>query len=187
MKKYDIQPTQANIKNAFFSNAIDRNEDVFRFCTILDSINGSCSIALDGKWGSGKTFFVKQVKMLLDTYNSFICNPVEKKEAEQIKQIVSNYKPDKDEGFESRPQIAVYYDAWANDNDEDPILSLIYAIIQSGDTDFNIGNNHDFLTIAGCIGDFFTGKSVSSFLEAIKGDDPVAIIKKDVNGDDKMQ
>ena len=73
--------------------------------------------------------------MLLDAYNSFICNPIEEKEAEQIKQIKSNYKPAEEENFEFKPQVAVYYDVWANDNDEDPIISLIYAIIQSGDTD----------------------------------------------------
>ena len=178
MRAIDLQPTQENVKEMFFKDAIGRNSDVIRFCTILDSIEGSFSIALDGKWGSGKTFFVKQVKLILDAYNVHICNPVAKAEVQQIKDLVSRYKV-AEKGFAPDPQIAVYYDAWANDNDEDPILSLIYAIIQSADTDYKIDNNHDFLSIGSNIASLFSGKSVSALLKAIKGDDPLAIIKSE--------
>lgn len=177
MKAYDLQATQKNVKETFLVDTIDRNLDVIRFCSILDSIGGSCSIAIDGKWGSGKTFFIKQVKMLLDVVNCNICNSVEESEAESIKKLVSKYNLSKVKEFNPQPQVAVYYDAWANDNDEDPILSLIYAIIQSADTDYQIYKNHDLLKIICSIGDFFTGKKVSAFLEAIKGEDPLVYIK----------
>lgn len=174
MKTDDLQPTSENIKETFLKNVIDRNSDVVRFCTMLDSIEGCYSIALDGKWGSGKTFFVKQAKMVLDAFNSFLCDP--NKDAEQIKEIASNYRFDKNENFMLLPQVAVYYDAWANDNDEDPILSLIYAISEA--TDIKIEKKHDLLKIAGGIGDFFTGKKVSAFFEAIKGENPMEALKK---------
>lgn len=177
MKAYDLQATQSNIKDTFLSNQIDRNDDVVRFCTILDSIDGNFSIALDGKWGSGKTFFVKQAKLLLDAFNEFSCNPIEASEAEQIKQIASKYKIDRANEFNLQSQVAVYYDAWTNDNDEDPILSLIYAIIESTDTNIDIGKKHDLLKIFAALGDCFTGKRVSSFLEALKGDNLLSSIK----------
>ncbi len=66
MKSYELQPTHENIMATLEENLIDRNKDVFRFTTLLDNIEDSCSIALDGKWGSGKTFFVKQQKMILE-------------------------------------------------------------------------------------------------------------------------
>jgi hypothetical protein len=179
MKAYEISPILENIKETFKKDTIDRNMDVVRFCTILDSIESCFSIALDGKWGSGKTFFVKQTKLILDLYNDNVSHSFAEVEANQIKQIASNLVPEKDKDFEFQPQVAVYYDAWANDNDEDPILSLIYTIIQSSDTDFRVGNKRDYIKIAGSIADFFTGKRVSSFLEAIKGEDPLASIKKE--------
>ncbi len=178
MRVYDLQATQQNVKQTFITNAIDRNSDITRFCSILDSINGSCSIALDGKWGSGKTFFVKQAKMLLDVFNNSICNPAEESDREKIRQLATNHRTVKASEYTLQPQVAIYYDAWANDNDEDPILSLIYVIIQSSDTYFQVEKKRDILKIIGCIGDFFTGKKVSSFLEAIKGDDPLSLIKR---------
>lgn len=54
---------------ALADDLINRNKDVLRFKTLLDNIDDSCSIALDGKWGSGKTFFVKQLKTILEAYN----------------------------------------------------------------------------------------------------------------------
>ncbi|NCB52363.1 MAG: hypothetical protein EOM54_10880 [Clostridia bacterium] len=162
----------------FLTDAIDRNQDVIRFCTILNSVEGPCSIALDGKWGSGKTFFVKQVKMLIDAYNGCICNPIEEEDVAQIKQKASLHKQGKDSDLELQPQVSVYYDAWANDNDEDPILSLIYAIVQSADCNFEVSNKRKFRDVVGSIGDLFTGRNVTDFLEAVKGNDPMEALKE---------
>lgn len=179
MKTLEIQPTQENVKKMFINDAIDRNSDVIRFCNILNSIEGCYSIALDGKWGSGKTFFIKQVKMVLDAYNTCICTPLEESDANQIKKALAQIKIAPNNGFEFQPHVAVYYDAWANDNDEDPILSLIYAILQSADTDFKIGRKREILKIVSSIGDFFTGKRISSFLDEIKGEDPLILVKSE--------
>ena len=67
MKKHDLQPTDDNIRNTFIRDSIGRNKDLVNVIKIIDSIDESFSIALDSYWGSGKTFFVKQVKMILDT------------------------------------------------------------------------------------------------------------------------
>ena len=72
MKSYELQPTYENLLNTYLNDTIARDMDVFSFIEILDSIDDSCSIALDGGWGSRKTFFVKQSKMILDAYNTFI-------------------------------------------------------------------------------------------------------------------
>lgn len=49
-------------------NIIGRNEELYNFFSILDSIDGNMSIALDSGWGTGKTFFVKQIETLLNYY-----------------------------------------------------------------------------------------------------------------------
>ena len=72
MKAYDLKPTYDNLIKTFHNDVLGRNADIFRFTEILDAVEDSCSISLDGNWGSGKTFFVKQVKLVLDAHNSFI-------------------------------------------------------------------------------------------------------------------
>lgn len=72
MKTLELKPTHENIMNAFERNPIGRNGDVFMFADILNSIDSNCSISLDGGWGRGKTFFVKQAKVFLDSQNDFV-------------------------------------------------------------------------------------------------------------------
>ena len=69
MRTYELKPTRANLVDTLSNDSIGRNIDLSRFLTILNHIHSCYSIALDGKWGSGKTFFVKQTKMLLDAQN----------------------------------------------------------------------------------------------------------------------
>ena len=58
MRTFDLQPTYENVLTAFEKDILNRNIDVLRFTELLNSIESSCSIALDARWGAGKTFFV---------------------------------------------------------------------------------------------------------------------------------
>ena len=62
----------------------------------ISSPNKSWSIAIDGAWGSGKTF---------------VMNMLEK----QLKEEPAN--------------IVIYYDAWSNDFYEDPLIAILYNIL----------------------------------------------------------
>ena len=68
MKNFDLEPTYENIKKTLKDNIIGRNEELYNFFSILDSIDGNMSIALDSGGGTGKTFFVKQIETLLNYY-----------------------------------------------------------------------------------------------------------------------
>lgn len=72
MKTYEILPTDKNLVQTLIDDTIGRDSDVFRFVNILNSIDCSYSVALDGRWGSGKTFFVKQAKLVLDANNEHL-------------------------------------------------------------------------------------------------------------------
>ena len=73
MRNLELKPTRENLIRTLVDNTIKRNEDLKQFILLLNSFDTEMSIALDGDWGSGKTFFVKQAQMILEAYNEF-CN-----------------------------------------------------------------------------------------------------------------
>lgn len=174
MKSYEIKPTNENLVKAFSEDVLNRNQDVFKFAEILNSLEDGCSICLDGNWGSGKTFFVKQVKMFLDSNNEFFGSI-----SEDDKCIVTcQYGRKTKDIIDFKPQVCVYYDAWENDNDEDPVLSLIYAILKNVDEDFSIDKNTNCIQIASNILQFFTGKDWNKLIDSFRSEDPLSELKK---------
>lgn len=178
MKAYDLKPNAENLFETYKRNVIGRNADIFRFTEILDSIEDGCSIALDGNWGSGKTFFVKQVKMIMDAHNNFIAHGEDNRTDEIVSIRKQHYR---DKIFDLQPQVCVYYDAWENDNDDDPIMSLVYAILSSVDNDFDFRNS-DFVKTGASIMEVFSGRSWTQLIENLKGSSPLDVLKdrKDV-------
>lgn len=179
MKKHDLQPSDNNIRSTFYNDSIGRNKDLVNFIKIIDSINESYSIALDSYWGSGKTFFVKQVKMILDTVTEKSYTKVDGETAILSKwiQISSN--------MQLKKHVPIYYDAWQNDCDEDPIYSLIYQMTL--DTENIKGlkdkiNFSDALNVAGKI----TGIVASKLSEHLAGVNPNEIVE-DLRKDDFLE
>ena len=179
MKSYDLKPTFENLLETYNRNVIGRNPDIFRFTEILDSVEDGCSIALDGNWGSGKTFFVKQVKMVMDAHNIFI-NHNEDDKIDEIVAVRNNHYCGKI--FDLQPQVCVYYDAWKNDNDEDPVMSLVYAILSSVDTDFDFKDTN-FIKTGASIMEVFSGRNWAQLIENLKRTSPLDVLKehKDVD------
>ncbi|HYE81665.1 MAG TPA: P-loop NTPase fold protein [Clostridia bacterium] len=175
MKSYELQPTYENLLSTYLNDTIARDMDVFRFIEILNSIDDSCSIALDGGWGSGKTFFVKQAKMVLDAHNDFIAS-YEDTDSGKIKGLWAQRH--KNQPVELQTQVSVYYDSWENDNDEDPVLSLVYSILQSVESDYSFKKGADCLQIAANILEFFSGKKWAQLMNSLKGEDPLQELKK---------
>ena len=176
MKSYELQPTYENLLNTYLNDTIARNIDVFRFAEILNFIDDSCSIALDGGWGSGKTFFVKQVKMVMDAHNDFIVSDNDT-DREKIKGMRTQHR--KNQSAEFQTQVSVYYDSWENDNDEDPVLSLVYSILQSVESDYSFKNGADCLQIAANILEFFSGKKWTQLINSFKSEDPLQKLRKE--------
>ncbi len=175
MNSYELQPTYDNLLNTYLNDTISRDIDVFRFIEILNSIDNGCSVALDGGWGSGKTFFVKQAKMVLDAHNNFIVSN-DDTDKRKIKGLWTQHR--KNNPVELQTQVSVYYDSWENDNDEEPILSLVYSIIQSVDSDYSLLKGADCLQIAANILEFFSGKKWTQLINSLKGEDPLQELKK---------
>lgn len=132
--------TEEDIKKSLEENLLGRNDDVIALIQLISENTHLHSIAIDGRWGCGKTFFVKQTNYLMNTTNNYKSESVSLEE----KQKFYNSYPFSDSSKKYIEQIltenkdkpiAVYYDAWANDNDEDPVLSILYQIVsETGDT-----------------------------------------------------
>lgn len=174
MKTYELKPTDENLITTFLEDSISRDEDILRFIKILDAFDESCSVALDGNWGSGKTFFVNQVKMVLDAYNDFN-SIIEDENKTKVKAIITRLNNNRP--LEVKPQVCVYYDAWENDNDEDPIMSLMYAILNSVDTDFSFKLEKNCVDKAIAILEFFSGKGFRKLIDNLKSESLLADLK----------
>ena len=134
VKRFDLPSTPENIKVTLINDTINRNEYLVAFVNLINSAEDCYSIALDSKWGSGKTFFVKQAKLIFDVMNRVIHQEqIEPEIQNKWENLVQCYKNIYKSCEELTPHVTVYYDAWANDNDDDPILSLIYQIMIDSD------------------------------------------------------
>lgn len=180
MKSYELKPTYENLCNTYRMDSIGRNIDIKLFFKILNSLSDSYSIALDGNWGSGKTFFIKQTKLFIDAHNN-VLNSM----SDEDKCIFKIEKDSENEKY--LPQVTVYYDAWENDNDNDPILSLIYSIVSNVDTDYSFAETEKSLNKAAIVLELFTGKNWQDIVNAFKGDNPLNDLRKEKDIEAKIK
>lgn len=61
MKRLDEEPTCELARESLEHDRLGRREVVAQFIQLLCSVNGPYSIFIDAPWGTGKTFFVKQI------------------------------------------------------------------------------------------------------------------------------
>ena len=176
MKAYDLKPTDENLLKTLKEDTIERNASIFNFIRILDSLEDSCSIALEGNWGSGKTFFVKQTKTILDALNQCSTKMDEPKKEDIIDVCNGKLKQD-----EIQPQVCVYYDAWKNDNDDDPVLSLVYTILQDVGNKFYFDKDVPFIKLAANILDYFKGKNWSDIIDTLQTGNYLDALKESKN------
>ncbi|MBQ0054830.1 MAG: hypothetical protein KBS54_01625 [Synergistaceae bacterium] len=176
----ELKPTTENIAECFVKDIVRRQEAVLGFVDVLDATSKH-SIAVDGRWGSGKTFFVKQTKLLLDICNKqvskvelsenilFDLNGVIYKHCHPNPGIVD---------AEWKPMFSVYYDAWTNDNDIDPLISIIYCIAKGINEENCLKTTQvNYLRSAADIIKCVQGWSVGELLNVFNTEDPLSAIK----------
>lgn len=181
MKKYEMLPTEENIIETLYNDPINRNQDIVYFYNILQAQELASAIAIDGRWGSGKTFFVRQTKMVINALNPSSTIDEETK----AKATVRLPFPKNDEGNENY-SIAVYYDAWENDNDTEPVLSLIYEITKQLSVDFSLPDI-SIVKTAGAIIEAISGHNINGIKDALTSEDPFKKFKKEKDVEQKIK
>ena len=178
MVSYELKPTFDNLKDSILKDSVGRNKSIATFIELLDKIDNNVAIALDDSWGNGKTFFVKQTQMVLQSLDSSDESLTEVRECMKkcLKHdTLRNYLP-------------VYYDSWSNDNDTDPVLSIIFEMLKSikdlEEYEVNdkscwnmVTHGLEILTRS------FGGPPVKAFLDSVKGIDILSEIKKSKEAD----
>mgnify|MGYP000579776945 CR=1 FL=1 len=64
--------------------------------------------------------------------------------------------------------MAVYYDAWENDNGTDPVLSLVYEIIKQLGINYAFDDNSNAFKLAGSVLEALTGRNINGIIENLK-------------------
>lgn len=131
---FEILPTEDNLIESYSNNSLDRNKYIEQFYKMLTSNTSNFStISLDGKWGSGKTFFIKHAQLLMSV------KLYEERKAD-FKSIFGKYEGDKYSpirgvvsDLDKCEVFPFYYDAWENDSDPYPVLSILYSLYKSLD------------------------------------------------------
>lgn len=172
MEKYEILPTEENLIEALYRDTIKRNKDIVYFYNILQAQESASAIAIDGRWGSGKTFFVRQTQMVINALNPSSDMDESMRTKITIKLPFSKSNEEK-ENF----NIAVYYDAWENDNDTEPILSLVYEITKQLSVDFSL-SDISIVKTAGAIIEAISGHNVNAISDALTSKDPFTKFKE---------
>lgn len=117
MNNFDLEINEENIKDTIYKNILGRNKKLVMLSKILVNQKSNTIISIDGKWGSGKTFFVKQFEYIIKNVEQFYdCKVFEQKSIDMMKTLNQN-------------SIIIYYNAWENDDHIDPLESIIYNVL----------------------------------------------------------
>lgn len=121
----ELKPTDENVIKTIEANVLQRNNNIKNFVKILYAMNEQNIISLNGDWGTGKTFFIKQVIEVIKclSFENYIID-------ERLNDFIKNFEKDLKE-IDTKNQIfPIYYNAWEYDSNEDPLLTLIYSLIE---------------------------------------------------------
>lgn len=178
MKCFELQPTPENILEEFIQDTLGRDVELFRFVELINSLDTHQSIAITENWGAGKTFFVKQIKLILDTFNNNITS-ISDADRSRVQTTLARLHIQSE--VDIQPQVSVYYDAWSNDNDEDPVLSIVYSILQSMSSEYKFQSTRKFLESACAIAEVASGRSFTNLKHALSAENPFEELKKSKN------
>lgn len=146
LKKFEENDSTENLIKTMVLDPIDRNTELIYFLKFLASLTpDNRIIAVNGKWGSGKTFFLKQFQLLCNYYSglikdkSVIENYIKKFQSEFKEMHLSFFSVLQEEciGFVNEEYCNIlYFNAWEYDNNSDPIKSLMYFLIETFKLDY---------------------------------------------------
>lgn len=118
MNKLDLEPTEDELVKSLNDDSTGCNAEISGFLRLLANVGDLNSIAINAQWGSGKTFFVKQVKYIIDHIGELDDILGKLRIGESNKNTLSNLN-------------VAYFDAWESDGDVDPLYSIVNSLVEA--------------------------------------------------------
>lgn len=101
-----------------YLNREDFVDKIFRFIQEVSSLEKGCCFAIDGKWGSGKSFVLDMIEKMLRTYQS--------------------------EETSDNKYFVFHYNCWQYDYYEEPSIAIVSAMLNAiADENSFLGGNAD--------------------------------------------
>lgn len=122
MNIYELEPNEKNIKESLINDQLNNMEYLHCLINLFYNITNNQIICIDGDWGVGKTFLIKQLIYLIQNYKKGMENNPEFKLIEPVKETLSKVNEN---------HMIFYYNAWENDDHKDSLESIIYSILQA--------------------------------------------------------
>lgn len=111
-----LEVNDKNICTTLLEDKVGNKEYLESLIRLIKNINDNEVICIDGEWGVGKTFFIKQFEYLVNNYKKMDKVPNFDDIKEDLISIIDN-------------NLIFYYNAWENDDHESPFNSIIYNIL----------------------------------------------------------
>ena len=120
VRRNDLDYSDEIIKETINNDVLGRKQKLISFIKLLNAVEDNFVISVDGSWGCGKTFFVKQILYIHKNNDVFVgddnsCNDI-------IEEFKQKYIP-------------IYYNAWEHDDDCDPLGSIICQLVSDESND----------------------------------------------------
>lgn len=124
MKRADEEPTPKAIEDALTQDPLHRKREIEGFLKMLIAVEPPYTFVIDAPWGSGKTFFVKQVARVLQ-----MANPALDINLETLNATLGETATE----LRATPCLPIYFNAWEDDHFENPILPILASIANAAD------------------------------------------------------
>lgn len=174
MKRVDEEPTPKAIDNALSQDPLHRKREIEDFLKMLITVEPPYTFVIDAPWGSGKTFFVKQVARVLQ-----MANPTLDHDLETLNATLGETATE----LPATPCLPIYLSAWEDDHFDNPILPILASIANAvdkqsvkGGKDFGKGIIGVIEAAASLIG---YGGDINGIVENFSGTDFLARYKEE--------
>lgn len=174
MKRVDEEPTAEAIGNALTADPLHRRSEIDDFLKMLIAVEPPYTFVIDAPWGSGKTFFIKQVARVLQ-----MANPVLDQDLETLSATLGEAAKE----LPKTPCLPIYFNAWEDDHFDNPVLPILATIANTageqsvkGGEDFRKGVIGVIETAVSFIG--YSG-NVNGVIENFSGTDFLAQYKNE--------
>lgn len=147
-----FEPHDEELIRLMKEDPIGRNSELGYLVRLLDASDDGLSVFLNGKWGCGKSYFVRQAELLLRALNPNLTSRYGLTDEDCVSIVGKNRMSAED----ARQYLPVYFNAWKHDAFGEPVLSLVCDIADMEDITQDFEPNKEalkkiVLNIAKCV------------------------------------